>query len=99
MTCQSWSGFAESFPSYTCQDNVRASQVQVNGKQIRVIKRAEHSLSRPRYPDQRRRRLPYSLKETRRDAVTIVTGWVSELRKRKAKELAHGFQSLFGKVT
>lgn len=31
----------------------------------------------------------------KRDAVTVVTGWISELRRKKVAEAAHGFESLF----
>ena len=68
-------------------------------KQIKIIKRLERNLSHRDDSDRRQHDVRDSLGKTKRDAVKIVTGWVSELRLRKAEELAHGFDSLFGKVT
>lgn len=67
--------------------------------QIKIIKRLERNLSHGDDSDRRQHDVRDSLEKTKRDAVKIVTGWVSELRLRKAEELAHGFDSLFGKVT
>jgi hypothetical protein len=70
----------------------------VNRKQIKVIKQAERNDSQAVGLDKRRTGVRNHLEETKRDAVTIVTGWVSELRRKKAQEAAHGFQSLFAKA-
>ena len=67
--------------------------------QIKIIKRLERNLSHGDDSDRRQHDLRDSLGQTKRDAVKIVTGWVSELRLRKAEELAHRFDGRFGKVT
>ena len=61
-------------------------------KQIKIIKHAERHDSQAAGLGKRRTSV------RNHDAVTIVTGWVSELRRKKAQEAAHGFQSLFGKA-
>jgi hypothetical protein len=67
-------------------------------KQIKVIKRAERNDSLTVGLDKRRISVRNHLEKTKRDAVTIVRGWVGELRRKKALEGAHGFQSPFGKA-
>ena len=67
-------------------------------KQVKIIKRAERNDSQAAGLDQRRTSVLNDLKEKKRDAVTIVTEWVSELRRKKAQEATHGFQGLFGKA-
>ena len=69
----------------------------LNGKQVKVIKRTERDDAQAVGLDKRRTSVRNHLDETKRDAVTIVIGWVGELRRKKAQEAAHGFQSLFGK--
>jgi len=68
-------------------------------KQIKIIKHAKGSASQEVGSDKRVANVHNQPDETRRDAVTIVTEWVSELRRKKAREAAHGFQSLFGKAS
>jgi hypothetical protein len=67
-------------------------------KQIKIIKHPKGSDSEEVGSDKRQTTVHNQLEEKKRDAVTIVTEWVSELRKKKAQEAAHGFQSLFGKA-
>ena len=67
-------------------------------KQIKIIKHAKRSDSQDVGLDKRRTSVRNHLEEAKRDAVTIVTEWVSELRRRKSQEMAHGFQSLFGRA-
>ena len=67
-------------------------------KQIKIIKRADRNDPPAPALDKRRTSVRHDLKEKTRDAVTIVTEWVSELRRKKAEEAAHGFQGLFGKA-
>jgi hypothetical protein len=67
-------------------------------KQIKIIKHAKGGCSQEVGSDKRLASVHNQPDETRRDAFTIVTEWVSELRRRKAREAAHGFQSLFGKA-
>jgi hypothetical protein len=66
-------------------------------KQIKIIK-AKSSDSHGVGSDKRLTSVHNHLEETKRDAVTVVTEWVSELRRKKAREAAHGLQSLFGKA-
>lgn len=67
-------------------------------KRIKIIKNAERSDSQAAGSDKRRTSVRNHLEETKRDAVTIVTGWVSELRRKKVQEAARGFQRLFGEA-
>ena len=65
--------------------------------QIRIIKHAGSNDSRPVGRDKR----PTSVRshtETKRDAITVLTEWIGELRRKKAEEAARGFKSLFGKA-
>jgi hypothetical protein len=71
-------------------------RLMVTAKQIKIIKRTERIDSREVGVDNRRTSVRNHLEETKRDAVTIVTGWIRELRRKKAQEAAHGFQGLFG---
>ena len=70
----------------------------LSGKRVKIIKRTERGDSQAVGLDKRPTSVRDHLEETKRDAVAIVTGWVSELRRKKAQEAAHGFQSLFGKT-
>ncbi|HWO02123.1 MAG TPA: hypothetical protein VNS63_22950 [Blastocatellia bacterium] len=65
----------------------------LSGKQIKIVKRAQRRDSHAIDSSEKA-----TSEETKRDALTIVTEWVSELRRKKARETAHGFQSLFGKA-
>ena len=65
--------------------------------QIRIIKHAQRSDSQAVDPDKRPTSLRNHRGKTKRDAVTVVTDWIRDLRRKKAEEATHGFQSLFGK--
>ena len=69
--------------------------VMLSGKRIKIIKRTERGDSRAVGSDNttsiRRDRA-----KTKRDAVSVVTEWVSELRQKKSEEATNGFASLFG---
>jgi hypothetical protein len=67
-------------------------------KKIKIIKHAERNDSQAAGSDKRPTSAGNHPEDTKRDAVTIVTEWVSELRRKKALEAAHGFQSVFGKA-
>lgn len=67
----------------------------LTGKQIKIIKRAERSDTQPLGSGSS----PSPLQETKRDAVLVVTEWVSELRRKKFEEAKNGFDSLFGNAT
>jgi len=69
----------------------------LSGKQIKVIKHGKGNDSQAVDLDRTRTSVSNRL-ERKRDAINIVTGWVSELRRKKAQETASGFQSLFSKV-
>jgi hypothetical protein len=67
----------------------------LSGKRIKIIKQEERSDSRAVGADNttsvRRDRA-----KSKRDAVSIVTEWVSELRRKKSEEATNAFTSLFG---
>jgi hypothetical protein len=68
-------------------------------KKIKIIKHAERNdLQAAVGLNKRRTSARNHAEDTKRDAVTIVTEWVRELRRKKALEAAHGFQSVFGKA-
>ena len=68
-------------------------------KKIKIIKHAERNdLQAAVGLDKRPTSTRNHPEDTNRDAVTIVTEWVRELRRKKALEAAHGFQSVFGKA-
>ncbi len=67
----------------------------VSGKRIKIIKHAERDDSQGVGSDKtigvrRDREMP------KRDAVSVVTEWVNELRLKKSEEATNGFDSLFG---
>jgi len=66
-----------------------------NEKQIKIIKRAERHQRQEAPTKKSRARIRTSAAEAKRDAVTVVTGWVRELRRKKVAEAARGFESLF----
>jgi hypothetical protein len=67
-------------------------------KRIKIIKHTQRDDRHAVRLDKRRTSVGNHLDEANRDAVSIVTGWVSELRRKNAQEAAHGFHSLFGKA-
>ncbi|OLE55459.1 MAG: hypothetical protein AUG51_03085 [Acidobacteria bacterium 13_1_20CM_3_53_8] len=67
----------------------------VTGKQIKIIKRAERHTTQAALADESRASPDGSVVIARSDAVTIVTGWVRELRQKKVAEATRGFESLF----
>ena len=66
------------------------------GKRVKVVKRA----GRPEAPAARTGEgsavAGNSGARARRETVTVVEGWVRDLRRRKVEEAARGFESLFG---
>ncbi|HEY0545471.1 MAG TPA: hypothetical protein VGC91_08860 [Pyrinomonadaceae bacterium] len=64
-------------------------------KRIKVIKRTERQDTQAALTEKGRERVQNSNDETKREAVTVVTGWVRELRRKKVAEATHGFESLF----
>ena len=67
-----------------------------NGKKIKVIKRAERT--RPQATPSKKSAFVDKRGESKRDAVSVVTGWISELRRKRVAEGLQGFESLFGKA-
>lgn len=70
----------------------------LGGKRIKIIKQAERSDSQPVEPDNESTRTRRARERIKRDAVSVVTEWVSELRRRKSEESANGFDNLFRKA-
>lgn len=71
----------------------------VNGKQIKVIKRAERQETQEAaLSEQGRAGVGSSGEMAKRDTVTVVTEWVRDLRRKKVEEAAFGFESLFHKA-
>jgi hypothetical protein len=67
-----------------------------NGKQIKIIKHAERSDSQAVGSDTRTTNVRRDREKTKRDTVSVVKEWVSELRRKKSEEVTNGFASLFG---
>jgi hypothetical protein len=65
-------------------------------KRIKVIKQAERSDSQTVGSKNGTTSARRDRAKTKRDAVSVVTEWVSELRRRKSEEATNGFDSLFG---
>ena len=65
-------------------------------KRIKIIKRPERQECRTAPAEKGRARTLYSAAKANRDAVSVVNGWVSELRRKKVAEEGRGFESLFG---
>jgi hypothetical protein len=73
--------------------------VMLNGKQIKIIKHGERSDSPAIGPDSRPTNVRRDREKAKRDAVSVVTEWVSELRRKKSEEATTGFDRLFGNAT
>jgi hypothetical protein len=71
--------------------------VLMKKNQIRIIKHAGRNDSRVVGVDKKPARVRNRREETKRDAISVVTEWISELRRKKARDVTLGFQSLFGK--
>ena len=67
----------------------------VTGKQIKIIKRAARHGPQAVLAEKGSVIARDSGKMAQRDAVTVITGWVRELRQKKVAEAARGFESLF----
>lgn len=65
-------------------------------KRIKVIKHAERDDSQAVGSDNRRTSFRGDHEKTTRDAVSVVTEWVSELRRKRSEEATNGFASIFG---
>lgn len=69
-----------------------------NGKQIKIVKRAERHETQTAHLEKTRTSARNSGEMAKQDAVTVVKGWVHELRQKKITETALAFESLFGKA-
>ena len=63
---------------------------------IRIIKHQESDDPRGVGRDKRPTGVRNHPEKTKRDAITVLTEWIGELRRKKAEEAARGFKSLFG---
>jgi hypothetical protein len=70
--------------------------VMRSGKQIKIIKYTERSDSQAVGSDNGPTSVRRDRDKRKRDAVSVVKEWVSELRRRKSEEATNGFDSLFG---
>ena len=68
----------------------------LSGKRIRIIKHEERRDSPAVGSDSRKTSVRRGREKTKRDAVSVVKEWVSELRRKKSEEAINGFFSLFG---
>jgi hypothetical protein len=68
----------------------------LSGKQIKIIKRAERNNSEAAGSDNGPAGVQSDREKTKRNAVSIVTEWVNELRRKKSEETVNGFERLFG---
>ena len=66
------------------------------GKRVKVIKRAGRREAPAARTEKGAARAVGSVAGARREAATVVEGWVRDLRRRKVEEAARGFESLFG---
>lgn len=64
-------------------------------KRIKIIKRSERQEGHATPTQTRRDRIGNSNNGAKHDAITVIAGWVSELRQKKVAESARGFESLF----
>lgn len=68
----------------------------LRGKQIKIIKRAERNNSQAVGSGNGPARVQSDREKTKHNAVSVVTEWVNELRRKKSEETANGFERLFG---
>ena len=67
-------------------------------KRIRIIKRTERHERQAAPAEKGRAHTRNSTDGAKREAVTVVAGWVRELRLKKVAEAARGFESLFSQT-
>jgi len=68
------------------------------GKRVKVIKRAARREAPAAGTEKGGARAGNSGAGARRETVTVVAGWVRDLRRKKVEEAARGFESLFGEA-
>jgi hypothetical protein len=69
--------------------------VMATENRIKIVKRLERHERQTSPAQKSSAHIRNSADAAKRDAVTIVTGWVRELRGKKVAEAARGFESLF----
>ena len=67
-------------------------------KRIRIIKRTERQERQAAQTEKGRAHTQNSTGGAKRNAVTVVAGWVRELRLKKVAEAGRGFESLFNQT-
>lgn len=67
-------------------------------KRIRIIKRTERRVSQAAQTEMGRAYTQNATDGAKPDAVTVVAGWVRELRLKKVAEAGRGFESLFNQT-
>ena len=72
--------------------------VMVSEKRIRIVKRTERHEHQAAQTKKGRAHTQNSTDGAKRDAVTVVAGWVRELRLKKVAEAGRGFESLFNQT-
>ena len=81
----------------TAQANKKGNgALMLSGKRIKIIKQAERGASQVGGSNPGPTSVRAGRKKTKRDAVSVVSEWVSELRRKKSEEATNGFASLFG---
>ena len=73
--------------------------MMVTEKRIRIIKRTERQESQAAQTEKGRAHTRNSTGGAKRDAITVVAGWVRELRLQKVAEAGRGFESLFNQTS
>lgn len=67
-------------------------------KRFRIIKRTERQESQAAQTEKAKAYTRNSTDGAKREAVTVVDGWVRELRLKRVAEAARGFESLFSQT-
>ena len=70
----------------------------VSEKRIRIIKRTERQERQAAQTQRGGAHTQHSTDGAKRDAITVVAGWVQELRLKKVAEAGRGFESLFNRT-
>jgi hypothetical protein len=70
--------------------------LMAQGKQIRIIKRGAAPEAKTASYVEREAFVSDSGRRARREVVQAVTGWVKDMRRKKAEEAAREIESLFG---
>jgi hypothetical protein len=66
-------------------------------KKVKIIKRAERDDLRGSLSE-KQKAIEVSDQTAKREAVTVVTEWVREMRRKKIEQATRGFEGLFGRA-